>query len=90
MVDLGAHVTVPHRPTGRSLRMTLDSNFVDVWAYPICCTAGMQNDTLSRDAFQEEQNTTYHFAARQDLEDEKYGRIFFRPQMALKGQQGTG
>jgi len=42
-------------------QMTLDSNFVDVWAYPICCTAGMQNDTLSRDAFQEEQNTTYHF-----------------------------
>jgi len=41
-------------------QMTLDSNFVDVWAYPICCTAG-QNDTLSRDAFQEEQNTTYHF-----------------------------
>eukprot|EP00435_Cladocopium_sp_Y103_P054349 s1338_g17.t1 len=45
----------------RPSRMTLDSNFVDVWAYPICCTAGMQNDTLSRDAFQEEQNTTYHF-----------------------------
>ena len=43
--------------------MTLDRDFVDVWAYPICCTAGMANDTLSRDAFQEEQNTTYHFAA---------------------------
>lgn len=50
------------------LRMTLDSNFVDVWAYPICCTAGMQNDTLSRDAFQEEQNTTYHFAAWHNLD----------------------
>jgi hypothetical protein len=48
--------------------MTLDSNFVDVWAYPICCTAGMQNDTLSRDAFQEEQNTTYHFAAWHNLD----------------------
>lgn len=51
--------------------MTLDSNFVDVWAYPICCTAGMQNDTLSRDAFQEEQNTTYHFAAWHNLDWEK-------------------
>lgn len=42
--------------------MSLDRDFVDVWAYPICCTAGMPGDTLSRDAFQEEQNTTYHFA----------------------------
>jgi len=42
-------------------QMSLDRDFVDVWAYPICCTAGMPGDTLSRDAFQEEQNTTYHF-----------------------------
>lgn len=43
-----------------ALRMTLDRDFVDVWAHPICCTAGM-GDTLSREAIEE--NTTYHFAA---------------------------
>ena len=42
-----------------ALRMTLDRDFVDVWAHPICCTAGM-GDTLSREAIEE--NTTYHFA----------------------------
>eukprot|EP00440_Ansanella_granifera_P000601 gb/GFBE01000651.1/.p1 GENE.gb/GFBE01000651.1/~~gb/GFBE01000651.1/.p1 ORF type:complete len:519 (+),score=99.82 gb/GFBE01000651.1/:1-1557(+) len=43
-------------------RMTLDPAFVDVWAHPVCCTAGMPDETLrSRVNAAEEQNTTYHF-----------------------------
>ncbi|CAJ1388304.1 unnamed protein product [Effrenium voratum] len=42
-------------------QMTLDRDFVDAWAHPICCTAGMAGETLSRDANLEDQNTTYHF-----------------------------
>lgn len=45
-------------------QMTLDREFVDIWAHPICCTAGMAGETLTRttrEALFEEQNTTYHF-----------------------------
>lgn len=40
-----------------------DQAYVDVWAHPICCTAGLPDETLnSRSVNQDEsQNTSYHF-----------------------------
>lgn len=43
-------------------QMTLEKDYVDVWAHPVCCTAGMVETLSSRAGTPlEEQNTTYHF-----------------------------
>mmetsp|Transcript_57867 Transcript_57867/g.102829 ORF Transcript_57867/g.102829 Transcript_57867/m.102829 type:complete len:516 (+) Transcript_57867:26-1573(+) len=39
----------------------LEQDFVDVWAHPVCCTAGMDETLRSRITSSEEQNSNYQF-----------------------------
>lgn len=43
--------------------MSLDQEYVDVWAHPICCTLGSPDETLSgrSGCLDEPNNSTYHF-----------------------------
>jgi len=42
-------------------QVPLKEDFVDVWAHPVCCTAGMDDTLRSRITSSEDQNSTYHF-----------------------------
>merc|ERR1712113_396325 len=43
--------------------MNLDTEFVDVWAHPVCCTLGAPDETLGGRSgnLDEPTNSTYHF-----------------------------
>jgi len=42
-------------------QVPLKEEFVDVWAHPVCCTAGMDDTLRSRITTSEDGNSTYHF-----------------------------
>lgn len=55
----------------QSTNMKLDSEFVDTWAHPVCCTLGSPDETLggrSGGALDDSNHTTYHFVRPADFQ----------------------
>jgi len=61
--------------------MPLDSEFVDAWAHPVCCTLGSPDETLGgrSGCLDESNHTTYHFVRPADFQPVVIPEVEKRP-----------